>query len=306
MRPTIGVVTKDRYRTWEMKTLARVAKKKGVGLILLDPDQCTVDLNSGRPLDPKGIPLPLDACLGRVDAGCLHAGVRLLECIEARVPVLNGSHAFHVGRDKRLMSRALASAGLPHPQTWLVPPDRIPSIARYLPFPVVVKPAVGSEGRGIHLIKGIRPLYELAKGARHPLYLQAYCRKVLREIRVLVLDGATIGAILRRPKEGEWRGNLALGARAEKIPVDDAWSELALRAAAAVGADFAGVDLVLHDGGASVLEVNVCPNFQGFAQATGIDVTTRLVDALLSRIEKEGVVDESVVAHRTESLVQRS
>jgi glutathione synthase/RimK-type ligase-like ATP-grasp enzyme len=54
---------------------------------------------------------------------------------------------------------------------------------------------------------------------------------------------------------------------------------LAIRAAAAVGADYAGVDLLTgRDGMTYVLEVNGIPGWKGLQEATGLDVAGRLID----------------------------
>ncbi|WMX48989.1 hypothetical protein RGF97_22070 [Streptomyces roseicoloratus] len=58
---------------------------------------------------------------------------------------------------------------------------------------------------------------------------------------------------------------------------------LCVRAAAAVGARIAGVDVVRDaDGGLMVLEVNSRVEFQGFEDATGVDVAARIVEACAS------------------------
>ncbi|HEY9443812.1 MAG TPA: hypothetical protein VIQ25_11315, partial [Gemmatimonadales bacterium] len=65
------------------------------------------------------------------------------------------------------------------------------------------------------------------------------------------------------------------------IALPDAWAGMALRAAAAVGAEYAGVDLLpARDGTVYVLEVNGVPGWEGLQQATGIDVAGALVDHL--------------------------
>jgi len=88
-----------------------------------------------------------------------------------------------------------------------------------------------------------------------------------------------LGAIERRARG--WRTNLARGGRARAVEVTPEWSALALRAAQAVGADYAGVDLLpARDGTAYVLEVNGIPGWEGFQRATGIDVAGALVDHL--------------------------
>jgi glutathione synthase/RimK-type ligase-like ATP-grasp enzyme len=54
-----------------------------------------------------------------------------------------------------------------------------------------------------------------------------------------------------------------------------------VRAAVAVGADYAGVDLVTgRDGTIYVLEVNGIPGWRGLQEATGLDIAGRLVDHL--------------------------
>ena len=54
---------------------------------------------------------------------------------------------------------------------------------------------------------------------------------------------------------------------------------IALSAAAAVGADYAGVDVLpARDGSVFVLEVNGIPGWQGLQQATGVDVAASIVE----------------------------
>jgi len=289
----IGVVTRDAYKSWEMKALARAAKRHGAELLIIDPVETSVELTSGRPIAAGGEPISLDAALGRIDAACLDAGVRLLELMAGALPVLNGARAFRLGRDKRLMTHALAQAGVPHPRTWLVSPRDLPRMAPRLPYPLVVKPPLGSSGRGVLRVTSPRALIALAKERKEPMYLQAFCRGIQEELRLLVLDGQLIGAARRTPRRGEWRANLALGGRFEKAAVGAEEERAGLLAAEAVGADFAGVDLARGPHGPIVLEVNVCPGFRGFASATGVDVASLLVNAVFSRIGKEGVTHES-------------
>jgi glutathione synthase/RimK-type ligase-like ATP-grasp enzyme len=55
-----------------------------------------------------------------------------------------------------------------------------------------------------------------------------------------------------------------------------------VRAAAAVGAEYAGVDLLpAEDGTVYVLEVNGIPGWEGLQQATGLDVAGAIIDQLL-------------------------
>jgi glutathione synthase/RimK-type ligase-like ATP-grasp enzyme len=88
-----------------------------------------------------------------------------------------------------------------------------------------------------------------------------------------------LGAIERRANG--WRTNLARGGAARSITLPDDLASLAIRAAAAVGAAYAGVDLLTStDGTVYVLEVNGIPGWKGLQEATGVDVAGTLVDFL--------------------------
>jgi ribosomal protein S6--L-glutamate ligase len=94
-----------------------------------------------------------------------------------------------------------------------------------------------------------------------------------------------LAAIERMAPAGEWRTNVAIGGAARACSLSDAWTELAVRAADAVGAEYAGIDLVeSRAGDLFVLEVNAIPGWQGLQRATGIDVAAAIVDRLLSRV----------------------
>jgi glutathione synthase/RimK-type ligase-like ATP-grasp enzyme len=57
---------------------------------------------------------------------------------------------------------------------------------------------------------------------------------------------------------------------------------MALKAAAAIGAEYAGVDLLpAKDGTVYLLEVNGIPGWRGLHEATGIDVADAIVAQLL-------------------------
>jgi RimK family alpha-L-glutamate ligase len=110
-------------------------------------------------------------------------------------------------------------------------------------------------------------------------YLQRTIDHEGRDYRVFVVGGKVLGAIERRA-DG-WRTNISRGGRAVEARLPHEWAGLAVRAAAAVGADYAGVDLLpARDGTLYVLEVNGIPGWQGLQEATGTDVAGALVDHL--------------------------
>lgn len=219
------------------------------------------------------------------------AAARGLEALG--VPVLNSAAATEICGDKWRTTLALRAAGLPVPRTTLaLTPEAAPDAIEALGYPVVVKPLVGSWGRLVTLVPDRRTaetvleyVAALSSPASHLVYAQEYVRQPGRDLRVVVVGGQALGATYRRSTH--WRSNVARGAVSEHCELDQEVAKLAVAAAAAVGAEVAGVDLIEDAGGEPlVLEVNHGVEFSGFQHAMGnrVDVADRVVDHLLARI----------------------
>ena len=103
------------------------------------------------------------------------------------------------------------------------------------------------------------------------------------DLRLVVAGGRVIGAVRRVAPPGEWRTNVALGARREPVSPPDEARAIALGAAAAVGGDLVGVDLLPSDLGTwVVLEVNGAVDFNA-TYSLGGDVYDEARRALGSR-----------------------
>jgi ribosomal protein S6--L-glutamate ligase len=152
---------------------------------------------------------------------------------------------------------------------------------------VVVKPLFGSEGRGMLRVsdpdtawRAFRTLERL----QAVLYLQRFIPHPGWDLRLFVIGGRVLTA-MRRRANGGWRTNVAQGGTAEPVDVAPAEADLALRAAAALGAPVAGVDLLPGtDGTWYVLEVNAVPGWRALAPVTGIDVAAALICFLASEL----------------------
>jgi tetrahydromethanopterin:alpha-L-glutamate ligase len=89
---------------------------------------------------------------------------------------------------------------------------------------------------------------------------------------------------MRRRNPLDWRTNISRGARAEPLEVTAELAELAHRAAAAVGAPLAGVDLLPgRDGQLYAIEVNAVPGWKALGRSLGIDVAALVLEYVESR-----------------------
>jgi RimK family alpha-L-glutamate ligase len=219
----------------------------------------------------------LEQVIFRVDA--LHA----LE--ERGVPVINSPRAIERTVDKLWTSALLEQAGLPVPETVVCehPEDALAAFRAL--GDVIVKPLFGSMGLGMVRVSDEEMAFRVFRTLetiRGVYYLQRAIAHDGCDVRAFVVGDRVVGAIERRAPG--WRTNIARGGRARAITPNGPWVELALRAARAVGADYAGVDLLpAADGTVYVVEVNGIPGWRGLQQATSSDIAAAIVEHCLAR-----------------------
>lgn len=195
------------------------------------------------------------------------------------VPVVNPPRSLEIAIDKYLSLAQLAAADIPVPRTLVV---QDPEAARRgwqaLGGDCVAKPLFGSRGRGIVRLAGTDPFAGPWPGEGGVAYLQEFVPHLGWDARVFVA-GDRLFAMRRRAATGEWRTNLSLGGRAEPLDLPAGWGDLARRAAAAVAAAVAGVDLLpAADGRVLVLEVNAVPGWRGLESVVGPQVGDAVAD----------------------------
>lgn len=209
----------------------------------------------------------------------------------AGVVVINPPKSVECAVDKFLTTHRLAEAGLNVPAT-VVCEDAESAMTAFeeLGGDVVVKPLFGAEGRGIVRVsdpdlawRTFRTLERL----NAVLYLQKFVDHPGWDLRVMVLDGQICGG-MRRVNGQDFRTNVARRATIENYqptPQEQSW---ALAAANAVGAWFAGVDLLYNRAGLGyVIEVNAVPGWRAFNRATGQDMAVELLQRLEILVEKQ-------------------
>jgi len=200
--------------------------------------------------------------------------------------VVNPAKAIERCVDKFLTSALLRDAGMVVPPTVVTERADTALEAYRRMGDCVVKPLFGSGGRGMVRITDEDTAYRVFRAlelARAVYYVQATIPHYGFDVRVVTVGGRVVGAMRRRAQD--WRTNLAQGAQPEPLELPREWAEMALRATEAVGADYAGVDLLPgRDGRVYVLEVNAIPGWRGLAEVTEVDIAACIVDHLIRRI----------------------
>ncbi|CAG4891827.1 ATP-grasp domain-containing protein [Paraburkholderia gardini] len=291
---------------WHTTRLKRAFRARGVEARCVDLAGCRIDTTwapYGLALPGFGHALP-DAVFVRGIAGGTFEQVTLRLGIlhalrECGVPVYNDARAIERSVDKSMTSFLLNRHGVPTPPTWAaestVYAQRVLMREAAAGRQVVLKPLFGSQGKGLRRLGAgaqgqdggtLKPLPPLG-AYRHVAYLQRYVDGGAHgfDWRVLVVGGRAVAAMRRTGGKG-WIHNFAQGAACEPAALDDTLAGSAVRAAVALGLDYAGVDLIPDPDNASrplVLEVNGVAAWRGLQSVTSRDIAALLVDDLLDR-----------------------
>ncbi|MGA0923830.1 MAG: glutathione synthase [Rhodobacteraceae bacterium] len=127
---------------------------------------------------------------------------------------------------------------------------------------VILKPLYGNGGAGVFRLtpddRNLSSLHEMFTGfSREPLIVQKFLPAVSQgDKRVILVDGAPVGAINRVPQAGETRSNMHVGGRPEKVALTPRDLEICARIGPLLrekGQVFVGIDVI----GDYLTEINV-------------------------------------------------
>ncbi|WP_231910140.1 RimK family alpha-L-glutamate ligase [Corynebacterium cystitidis] len=200
------------------------------------------------------------------------------------VRCFNPAAAIEACDDKFRTYTVLLRAGIEQPHTMVVPlrfqpvewDDQpfVDAAIQHFGLPMVVKESFGSFGAHVHLARTRDELVEWLNnlGTRAGIVQEFIAGSAGRDYRLQVIGNQVVAAIERTAQPGEFRANLTHGGHARSVIPTPQQKELAIAATCAVGADFAGVDLLDGPNGPIVCEVNSNAHFVNMSRTTGIDI----------------------------------
>jgi tetrahydromethanopterin:alpha-L-glutamate ligase len=290
--PAPAIVLFGDGRDWHGKSLIRALKRRGIAPLVAPLNACgfSTETATGLSIPGLGDHRPEGAFVRFVPGGSfeevtLYLGV-LHALRELGVTVWNDARAIERCVDKSTTTFFLQREGLPTPRTF-AGVDRIEAeqiVAALLAegHKLVQKPLFGAQGKGLRLIEKIADL-AAPEEVNGVYYLQEFvfpAQTQHQDWRLFVCAGHVVAAMIRHGES--WITNIKQGARAKAAIPSQALVDLALRATASVGADYAGVDIIqAPDGRFLVLEVNSMPAWNGLQQVTRIRISDHVIDAFL-------------------------
>jgi len=281
---------------WHARWLRTALVARGAAVEVTSLRACGLDTSAEHGLIVPGFvdALPDGAFVRTIAAGAFEQVTIRLGVLHALhelgVCVYNDARAIERCVDKSMTSFCLQRASIATPPTWTVEShERALEIVRREARrgrPLVMKPLFGSQGRGLRLVHDPASLPAPGDAAGGVWYLQHYVGSGAaqwHDWRVFVAGGRAIAAMVRHGVE--WRTNAARGARCEAVEPSGEIARLAVAATDAVGASYAGVDVIADgDGGLLVLEVNSMPAWKSLQHVSDVDIADALASDFLARI----------------------
>jgi len=228
-----------------------------------------------------------DAVIPRIGASVTFYGTAVLRQFEMMgVYPINESVAISRSRDKLRSLQLLSRKGLGLPVTGFARhPDEVGDLIKMVGgAPLVIKLLEGTQGIGVVLAEtksAASSVIEAFMGLETNILIQEFIKEAGgADIRCLVVDGKVVAAMKRQGADGEFRSNLHRGGTAQVVKITPKERATAIKAAATMGLNVAGVDLLRAERGPVIMEVNSSPGLEGIEGATGKDIAGMIIQCI--------------------------
>lgn len=273
------------------KRLLQALKKSKIETEVLNPLELQFEFGrEGAFLFHQGKPLKKlpDLVLPRLGWNSLDYGLKLVRFFESSgIRVCNSGESLEKSSDKLLSLQIFHQNGLAIPQTRKahLGSESDLHLLRHQESHVF-KTHQGSQGFGVIWQTNRRQSQaqvDALRTAQVPVLSQELIEESFgQDIRALVVDGKVVAAMKRQGPPQDLRSNLHQDGKSTKIKLSKEETDLAEKAAGALGLFYAGVDLMQTKKGPILLEANPFPGFEGISETTGKNIAEILVQALLS------------------------
>jgi ribosomal protein S6--L-glutamate ligase len=285
----IAILSRKRA-LYSTRRLVEAAQQQGHEVQVIDTLRCYMNITSHKPeIHYRGENLTgFDAVIPRIGASITFYGTAVVRQFEMMgVFPLNESVAIARSRDKLRSLQLLSRKGIGLPVSGFAhSPDDVEDLIKMVGgAPVVIKLLEGTQGIGVVLAetqKAAESVIEAFMGLKANILVQEFIKEAGgSDIRCLVIGDKVVAAMMRRAREGEFRSNLHRGGTAELIRITPEERSTAVRAAAAMGLNVAGVDILRSHHGPVIMEVNSSPGLEGIEKATGKDIASMIINFIV-------------------------
>jgi len=223
------------------------------------------------------------------------AQLYMYETLSYCIPTVNNFKSFMIAEDKFRTNMLLSQAGVNTSDFFIGHREKPEMIFAKMEEwgKMVFKPIDGWGGAGMALLENRESLDMLMPflnqiDMRH-IYIERFIQNDFTDYRIDIVDGEFIGCYGRKAGSRDWRTNVTSGGSVILREPNDEIVDLARRAAAVVGLEISGVD-ILYDVEREeyvVLEINGLPAFATPEQeAMGLDFNNKKIDKIIALIDR--------------------
>lgn len=277
----------DRLRT-EEKMLQKEAIDLGHDAVMIDAKITQVNTDSKKEDYDFG-DIVLERCVS------YFRGLHFTASLEfMNVPVLNKFDVANICGNKMFMTLLLKKNNIPTPKTYFsFSSEGAAENLEKVGYPLVIKPVIGSWGRGVMPIKDkdtMEAIFEIRDITDSPhdriYYLQELIKRPPRDIRVITVGDEPIAAMYRK-SSGGFKTNIALGAEPEICEITKEMEDMATKASKAMGGGILGIDMMEDEQrGLVVHEVNNTVEFKGLARVAKRNIPKEMIEFALNYVRK--------------------
>ena len=189
--------------------------------------------------------------------------------------------------DKLFQAACFQNASVPYPKTIFASQSSdAEKVVEWLGLPVVVKILGSHRGAGVAIapnLAALRSFMDTLEAVATPFICQEFVPDLSGHIRAIVLGDRVIAAgeyVLNTKNDFRTNaGDINLSA----VNIEDDAARTSVQAAAAIGVEFAGVDLIPSKQGYLVLEANFPCNFSRLQNKLHIDISGEMIDFLVKK-----------------------
>ncbi len=153
---------------------------------------------------------------------------------------------------------------------------------RKLHFPLVIKTDIGSQGKGVALLKNKNDIQKIEEEVLANSLFQNFIKSD-GDYRVLVFGGKVLGTMKRVSQDPKnFRNNISQGGKAIRIAdstIKKTLTDIALTTAAVFDLYFTGVDIIYNQEKKKyqVIEVNTVPQWRGLQTITPFNIADQII-----------------------------
>jgi ribosomal protein S6--L-glutamate ligase len=280
---------------YSSRRILESARYRGHDITPIDYMNCDLVLEQGESkiiYQGEELEIP-DVIIPRIGANYTNYGasvIRQFTLLGATTTVT--SDALMNSRNKFLCLQLLSRNGVKMPKTGFSSTSA--SSKKLIEYvggvPVVVKLLEGTHGLGVLLLDS-ESSAESVLDAFSELGARVMVQQFIKEssgmdIRAIVAGGKVVASMKRTAQEGEFRSNIHRGGVGEMIQLTPEQEATAIKSAEVVGLGIAGVDMLVSDNGAMVIEVNSSPGIEGIETYTQLDVAQEFIKYLEEKLSK--------------------